>query len=154
MRTDRASRTVRAAPGAVWDALIDPDALAKWLPPDGMTGEVQAFESKPGGRFRMVLRYVRPGRNAGKTTADSDVVEGRFAALVPGERMVWTIDFVSDDPALAGTMRMTWRLAAVAEGTRVDIVCENVPDGIAAEDHAIGLAASLANLAAWVERVA
>jgi hypothetical protein len=62
------------------------------------------------------------------------------------------VDFVSDDPAYAGTMTMTWQVTAVEAGTRVDIVAQDVPDGISPEDHAAGLASSLTNLAAYVER--
>jgi len=49
-------------------------------------------------------------------------------------------------------MTMTWQVTAADAGTRVDIVAEDVPDGISAEDHAAGLASSLANLAAYVEQ--
>jgi uncharacterized protein YndB with AHSA1/START domain len=85
-------------------------------------------------------------------TADSDIVEARFADIVPGERVVQEVDFVSDDPAYAGTLTMTWQVTAVAAGTRVDIVAKDVPDGVAAADHAAGLASSLAKLAAYVEQ--
>ena len=61
------------------------------------------------------------------------------------------VDFVSDDPAYAGTMTMTWEVTAADAGTRVDIRADDVPDGISVEDHAAGLAASLANLAAHLE---
>jgi len=71
---------------------------------------------------------------------------------VPGERVVQAVDFVSDDAAYAGTMTMTWAVTAVDAGTRVDIVAEDVPDGISAQDHAAGLASSLTNLAAYVEQ--
>jgi hypothetical protein len=64
---------------------------------------------------------------------------------------VQAVDFVSDDPAYAGTMTMTWAVAAVDGGTRVDIIARNVPDGIAAADHAAGLASSLLNLAEYLE---
>ncbi len=37
------------------------------------------------------------------------------------------------------------------DGSQGDITAEHVPDGISAEDHATGLASSLANLAAYVE---
>src|SRR5205807_9579919 len=57
--------------------------------------------------------------------------------------VVQAVDFVSDDPAYAGTMTLTWAVIAVEAGTRVDIVAEDVPDGISAEDHAAGLASSL-----------
>jgi len=71
---------------------------------------------------------------------------------VPGERVVQAVDFVSDGPAYAGTMTMTWEVTAAGAGTRVDIVADDVPDGISAEDHAAGLASSLRNLAAYVEQ--
>ncbi len=98
----------------------------------------------------MVLTYADASGAPGKATADSDVVEARFIDIVPGQRVVQAVDFISDDPANAGTMTMTWAVTAVDAGTRVDIVAEDVPDGIAAEDHAAGLASSLAKLAAYV----
>ncbi|GAB3644694.1 SRPBCC family protein [Glycomyces tarimensis] len=151
-RTDQASRVIAAPPDHVWVALLDPEALAAWLPPTGMTGRFERFDARPGGSYRMVLTYADAADATGKSTADSDVVEARFVDVVPGVRVVQAIDFVSDDPAFAGTMTMTWEVAAVEAGTRVDIVATDVPDGISAEDHAAGLASSLANLAAFVER--
>ena len=83
---------------------------------------------------------------------DSDIVEARFVEIVPGKRVVQAVDFlISDHPAYAGTMTMTWEVTAADTGTRVDIVADDVPDGISAEDHAAGLTSSLANLAAYVE---
>ncbi|MEO3748721.1 SRPBCC domain-containing protein [Plantactinospora sp. B5E13] len=62
------------------------------------------------------------------------------------------VNFVADDPDYAGTMTMTWAVTATEDGTRVDFRADDVPVGISAEDHAAGLASSLANLAAYVER--
>jgi uncharacterized protein YndB with AHSA1/START domain len=151
-RTDRGSRVMAAPPGRVWAALVDPEALLAWLPPGGMTARFERFDARPGGSYRMVLTYSDASGARGKATADSDVVEARFVDIVPGERVVQAVDFVSDDPAYAGTMTMTWEIAAVEAGTRVDIVAEDVPDGISAEDHAAGLSSSLANLADYVEQ--
>jgi len=151
-RTDRGSRVMAAPPGRVWAALVDPEALLVWLPPAGMTARFERFDARPGGSYRMVLTYADASGAPGKATADSDVVEARFVDIVPGERVVQAVDFVSDDPAYAGTMTMTWEVAAVEGGTRVDIVAEDVPDGVSAEDHAAGLSSSLANLADYVEQ--
>ena len=151
-RTDRASRVIAAPPGRVWAALVDPEALLAWLPPGGMTGRFERFDGGPGGSYRMVLTYSDASGAPGKATAESDIVEARFVDIVPGERVVQAVDFISDDPAYAGTMTMTWEVAAVDAGTRVDIVAEDVPDGVSAEDHAAGLASSLAKLAAYVEQ--
>ena len=150
-RTDRASRVMAAPPARVWAALVDPEALLAWLPPGEMTGEFERFDARPDGSYRMVLTYPDASGTPGKATAESDIVEARFVDIVPGERVIQAVDFVSDDPAFAGTMTMTWQVTAVGAGTRVDIVAEDVPDGISAEDHAAGLASSLSNLAAYVE---
>lgn len=57
---------------------------------------------------------------------------------------------MSDDPAFAGTMTMTWTVRSVDGGTLVEITADDVPDAISAEDHAAGLASSLENLARHV----
>ena len=100
----------------------------------------------------MVLSYSDPSASRGKSTPNSDVVEARFVDIVPGVRVVYAVDFVSDDPAYAGTMTMSWEVTAADGSTLVDITAEDVPDGISVEDHAAGLASSLANLAAHLER--
>ena len=151
-RTDRGSRVIAAPPERVWAALVDPEALLAWLPPGGMTGRFDRFDAWPGGSYRMVLTYRDAAGSPGKASADSDIVEARFLDIIPGERVVQAVDFVSDDPAYAGTMTMTWAVTAADAGTRAGIVAEHVPDGISAEDHAAGLASSLANLAAYVEQ--
>jgi uncharacterized protein YndB with AHSA1/START domain len=150
-RTDTASRVIAAPPERVYAAFVDPDALAVWLPPNGMSGRFDRFDARPGGSYQLTLTYLDASGAPGKATADSDVVEARFVEVVPGVRVSQAIDFVSDDPAYAGTMTMTWAVAADGTGTRVEIRADDVPDGISAEDHAAGLASSLANLAAYVE---
>jgi uncharacterized protein YndB with AHSA1/START domain len=150
-RTDRASRVVAADRAAVYAALVDREALEDWLPPQGMTGRFERFDPRPGGTYRLVLTYADAAGASGKATAESDIVEARFVDLVPDARVVQEVDFVSVDPAFAGTMTMTWEVTAVEGGTRVDITADDVPDGISAEDHATGLASSLANLAEHLE---
>jgi uncharacterized protein YndB with AHSA1/START domain len=149
-RIDRAAHVIAASVERVYAALVDADAVAQWLPPEGSTGMIEAFEPRPGGAFRMTLHFASGG--GGKTTQDSDTVNGRFVELVPNLRVVQEADFVSDDPDFSGTMRMTWSLTARDGGTQVTVAAEHVPSGISKEDHAKGLASSLANLAAYVEQ--
>ena len=151
-RTDTASRVIAASPERVYDAFVDPEALVAWLPPGGMSGRFERFDLRPGGSYRMVLTYPDASGSPGKATADADVVEARFVDVVPGVRVVQAVDFVPDDPTFAGTMTMTWEVTAVDGGTRVDITADDVPDGITADDHAEGIASSLANLADHLER--
>jgi uncharacterized protein YndB with AHSA1/START domain len=143
---------IASDPDRVYAALVDPEALAGWLPPAGMRGRFEHFDARPGGSYRFVLTYEDTSAASGKSTADSDIIEARFVDIVPGVRVVQAVTFVADDPALAGTMMMTWELTATGPGTRVDIRADQVPSGISADDHAAGLASSLANLATYVER--
>ncbi len=151
-RTDQESRLIAASPERIYRAFVDPDALAEWLPPAGMKGRFERFDARPGGSYRMILTYLDASGSPGKAGDSSDIVEARFVDMVPGVRVVQAVDFVSDDPAYAGTMTMTWELAPETDGTRVTFRADDVPAGISAEDHAAGLTSSLANLAAHLAR--
>jgi len=150
-RTDRASRVVNAPVDRVFNALVDRKALETWLPPAGMTARFEHFNAKPGGSYRLVLTYADPTDARGKSSSDSDVVEAQYADIASNDRVVQAVDFVSEDPAFAGTMIMTWFVQPVDGGTRVEIIADGVPDGISADDHAAGLASSLDNLAGYLE---
>jgi uncharacterized protein YndB with AHSA1/START domain len=115
-----------------------------------MRGEILAFDTREGGTFRMAFIYEGDGGH-GKTTDNADVFEGRFAELMPNRRVVELVEFESDDPAFAGTMRIVTALEPVEDATRVTVSCENGPPGISEDDHKKGIASSLENLAAFVE---
>lgn len=149
-RVDSAALVIPAVLSRVYAALVDSEALREWLPPAGMTGRFEHYDLRPGGSYRMVLTYVDPPAGDGKATADSDVAEGRFIELVRDDRVVQAVDFVSDDPAYAGTMTMTWSVAQVDGGTRVEMTARDVPSGISPEDHRAGMQSSLENLAAYL----
>lgn len=151
-RTDTASRVIAASPQALYRAFVDPAAIASWRPPQGMKAEIHTFDPREGGGYRMSFLYTEPDPEVqGKTSDHADTFEGRFVGLLPGERIVEEIDFVSDDPAFRGTMTITTTFRPVSGGTEVTVVCEDVPEGIGESDHKAGIASSLANLAAFVE---
>jgi len=146
-RTDEAALLVHAPAAWVWAACTDPRQLELWLPPVAMTATVEHFDARPGGTYRMVLTYPPDAAGAGKSSAATDVVEGRFLDLVPPHRLVQAVDFESADPDFAGTMVMTWELIPRGEATLVVFRAQDVPPGIAAVDHAQGLTESLVGLA-------
>ena len=106
-RTDSASRVIHAGRARVFAALVDADALVRWLPPSGMSGRFERFDAPPGGSYRLVLSYKDSSPGSGKATTDSDIVEARFVDVVPNVRLVQAVDFVTYDPAFIGTMVMT-----------------------------------------------
>src|SRR3954451_12423562 len=95
----RLTQLVRAEPGAVYAALLDPLAVETWRVPDDMTAAVREWEPRKGGRFRVSLTYRSEDRT-GKTEGATDTYSGEFTSLVPDERVVERIEFETDDPDL------------------------------------------------------
>jgi uncharacterized protein YndB with AHSA1/START domain/predicted O-methyltransferase YrrM len=149
-RADSAYRLIGVPREQVYAALVDPEALTAWLPPGGMTGEIEHFDARPDGSYRMVLTYPEAAGPRGKSTPGTDIVEGRFIDIVPGLRVVYTVDFVTDDPAFGGTMTMRWELTPADGGTRVEVTAEDVPDAVPAADHIAGMTSSLGKLAQYL----
>lgn len=53
---------IEAPLSRVYAALTDPRALVEWLPPQGMSGNFEHFDARPGGSYRMRLTYARTAR--------------------------------------------------------------------------------------------
>ena len=150
MYATRVSRHVRAPRPAVYRALLDPDAIAKWQVPAGMSSCVHEFDAREGGSFRISLTYDAPG-GTGKSAPGTDTFHGHFVKLVPDEQVVEVLEFETADPGFRGTMTMTMTLTEAAGGTDVLIVHEGVPDKVPAADNETGMRMALANLARLVE---
>ncbi len=150
--TTRVSRHLAAPRAAVYRALLDPGAVARWKVPEGMTCRVHEFDAREGGTLRVSLTYDEPGAS-GKTTAHTDTYRGRFVRLVPDELVVEVDVFETADPALRGEMTSTIRLADADDGgTELTAVHEGVPDAVAPADNELGWRTALDRLAALVER--
>jgi uncharacterized protein YndB with AHSA1/START domain len=143
----RTSGVVPAAPDRVWRAFMDPDEMLAWLPPARMTGLIHRFDPRVGGGYDISLYYPQAERtHRGKTSAKEDRVHVRFVALDEPHRIVQAVTFESDDPAFAGEMKITILLEPAADGTRVDMLHENLPPGLRPEDDAEGSRISLDQL--------
>jgi uncharacterized protein YndB with AHSA1/START domain len=141
---------IRAPRAAVYRALLDPQAVAQWMVPNGMTSHVHAFDASEGGAFRISLTYDEP-TTAGKSDARTDTFQGRFAKLVPNQQVVQLIEFETADPALRGEMKVTYSLVDAKGGTDVIAAHENLPPGLSPAENRTGWRMSLAKLAALVE---
>ncbi|MFE9959121.1 SRPBCC family protein [Micromonospora sp. NPDC005299] len=150
MYSTQVSQLVKAPRSAVYRALLDPTAVAKWRVPTGMSGHVHEFDAREGGSLRLSLTYEAPD-NTGKSTAHTDSYHGHFVKIVPDQQVVEVVEFETDDPALRGAMTMTTTLTDVDGGTEVVVVHDGIPDAIPAEDNETGTRIALANLARLVE---
>ncbi len=139
--TVRLHRVLRAPPERVYRAFLDPEALAKWLPPHGYTGSVLRLEPKVGGTYRMSFTHFASGK--------SQSFGGTYLELVPNERIRYNDRF--DDPHLPGEMHTTITFRAVSCGTELNIVQDGIPAAIPVEACHLGWQESLALLAPLVE---
>lgn len=134
-------RVFRAKPEKVYRAFLDPDAMAKWLPPHGFTGRVHEMDAKVGGSYRMSFTNLSNGQ--------SHSFGGEYLELVPNELIRHTDKF--DDPNLPGEMQVTVTFKPVSVGTEVSIVQEGIPEVIPTEACYLGWQESLSLLAQLVE---
>jgi uncharacterized protein YndB with AHSA1/START domain len=139
--TIRLHRVLRAPAERIYRAFLDPDAMAKWLPPHGFTGKVHHMDAKVGGTYRMSFTNFSSGK--------SHAFGGKYLELMPGERIRYTDKF--EDPNLPGEMITTIDLAKSLVGTEVRIEQSGLPDVIPPDACCLGWQESLALLGKLVE---
>ena len=139
--TVRLHRVLATTPEKLYRAFLEPDAVAKWLPPSGFACTVHHLDARVGGTHKMSFRNF--------TTGNGHSFGGRYLELVPNERLRYTDSF--DDPNLPGEMTVTVSLKKVSVGTELTIVQDGVTDAIPVEACYIGWQQSLENLAKLVE---
>ncbi len=150
MPAQRISRRIHAPRSAIYRALLDPDAVAAWRVPDGMTSRVHAFEPRVGGIFRVSLTYEAASAT-GKSGPRTDTYHGTFVQLVPDQMVVETLAFETARAEFAGQMTITTTLADADGGTDVCMSFDALPPGVAPADNELGTRMALAKLAALVE---
>jgi uncharacterized protein YndB with AHSA1/START domain len=139
--TIRLHRVLRAEPETIYRAFLDPEAMVKWLPPNGFTGKVHAMDAKVGGGHKMSFTNFGTGK--------SHSFGGTYLELTPNERIRYTDKF--DDANLPGEMQVTVTLKKASCGTELNIEQAGIPDVIPAEACYLGWQESLILLAKLVE---
>ena len=139
--TVRLHRVLRAPPERVYRAFLEPDAMAKWLPPYGFTCQVHHMEARVGGTYRMSFRNFGSG--------NAHAFGGEYLELVPFEKIRYSDRF--EDPNLPGQMQATISLRQVSCGTELSILQEGLPEVIPVEMCYLGWQESLQQLAQLVE---
>ena len=139
--TIRLHRVLKASPALVYKAFLDPDALSRWLPPDGYLCKVFQLDARVGGSFKMAFTQFNNGH--------SHAFGGEYLELVPNELLRYTDVF--DDPNLSGVIEVTVKLKAVSCGTDLSVTQAGVPAVIPEEACYLGWQDSLRHLARLVE---
>jgi uncharacterized protein YndB with AHSA1/START domain len=139
--TIKLHRVLGAKPERVYKAFIDPDAMAKWLPPNGFTGKVHQMDARVGGIYKMSFTNFSTGK--------SHSFGGKYLELTPHQRLRYTDIF--DDPNLPGEMITTISLREIFCGTELNVTQEGIPVAIPPEACYLGWQESLILLAKLVE---
>jgi uncharacterized protein YndB with AHSA1/START domain len=139
--TVRLHRVFKAPAEKIYQAFLNPDAMAKWLPPHGFTGKVHEMDARVGGGYRMSFTNFGTGK--------SHSFAGTYTELVPGKCIQYSDKF--DDPNLAGEMMVTIDFRKVLCGTELEIVQKGIPAAIPVEFCYLGWQESLSLLAHLVE---
>jgi uncharacterized protein YndB with AHSA1/START domain len=139
--TVRLHRVLTGTPERVYRAFLDPDAMAKWLPPYGFTCKVDRLDARVGGSYHASFTNF--------STGNSHSFGGTYKELVPSEKIVYTDSF--DDPNMPGEMRTTVTIRKVSAGTELTVVQEGIPEAIPVEMCYLGWQQSLVQFAQLVE---
>ena len=117
--TLKISRVIRAPAERIYKAFLDPDAMAKWLPPHGFTGKVTESDVKIGGVYKMTFTNF--------TTGTSHSFGGKYLELTPYTRIRYTDIF--DDPNMPGTMETIIELKElpIVGATEIKITQKGIP---------------------------
>ena len=151
MPATRISTYLKAPRERVYRALVDAVDVQQWRFPSEMTCEIHEWDAREGGHVRVSLTYDAKDRD-GKTHGQTDTYNGRFVTLVPNELVIEVDEFETVDPAFAGEMTMTIRLAEAADGgTELLALHDGLPPAVSAADNGAGWREALSRLAALLE---
>ncbi len=139
--TVKLHRIIPTTPEKLYRAFLDPDAMVKWIPPNGFTGKVTHMDATVGGSYRMTFTNF--------STGSSHSFGGIYVEMVAHSRLRYTDKF--DDPNLPGEMITTVTFDQVTCGTELNIIQEGIPAMIPAEACYLGWQESLILLAKLVE---
>ncbi len=79
--TVRLHRVLRSKPERVYKAFLDPDAMVKWLPPNGFTAKVHKMDARVGGEYKMSFTNFTTGSSHSFGAAQASMRRGYRRAL-------------------------------------------------------------------------
>ena len=134
-------RVLTSTPEKIWRAFTQPDAFARWLPPNGFVGRIETMEVKLGGAWRASFTNFTTGRMIH--------FGGKYLELRENECIAYTASF--GDPNLPGEMTTRVQIKPVSVGVEIHITQSGIPQMIPLEGCYLGWQESLKHLARLVE---
>lgn len=145
-RIDKASALIGAPQESIYQSFIKEESFRSWMAPHDMTMEIESFDAAEGGMFTVNLIYDDETA-VGKTRDNVDRYTGVFKTLEPYHRVVFEIEFETDDASSKDPMEQEWLLVSQGNDTEVFVTCRNVPESISQDEHERALIVALYQLA-------
>lgn len=134
-------RVLTSTPEKIWRAFTQPDAFARWLPPNGFVAHVYQMDARVGGIYRMSFTNF--------TTNGEIFFGGKYLELRESECIAYTASF--EDPNLSGEMTTRVTIKPVSVGVEIHATQSGIPAMIPIEACYLGWQESLRHLARLVE---
>ncbi|MFD4443961.1 SRPBCC domain-containing protein [Nocardia sp. NPDC058519] len=157
--TTRIGTQINAPRSTVYRLLLDGDAVAAWMMPDGISVDVHRFEPVEGGSFSITLTHDEPvdvgetgQHDAGTVRQQHDAYFGTFRSLTSDEQVVEVLEFVTEKPDMTGAQTVTFTLTDAGGGTYLEVLHEGVPAGLGPAENEVGWQMALTKLVALAER--
>src|SRR5665213_1920558 len=94
-------RTINAPVELVYKAWTDPELLAKWWGPNGVTNPVCELDLRPGGAIDIVMLA---GKELGDLAGNEWPITGIFQEIIPPSKLVYTSTAILDDKPMIESM--------------------------------------------------
>ena len=125
-------RTFEAPREAVFRAFIDPEKVQQWYGPRGFTIEIDRFDARVGGSYRLCM--ISPD-------AKRHWLRGAFLVVQPHERVAFTWIWEQGDMAGLETL-VSIRLTAKGDATVLHLEHSRLPSESSARAHESGWGSS------------
>lgn len=147
--TIQLTRYFPAAPAAVFAAWADPRALEQWFGPPSHRCEMEQFDFRPGGRYR--IRMIPTGADsdcAGDPEADS-VCAGEFLTIEPPHTLALSFTWLENGADIGETV-LTVEFREAGSGTDLTLTHERLRDPAVRDAHRGGWEGTLDGLAQYL----
>jgi uncharacterized protein YndB with AHSA1/START domain len=135
--TLRLERLIASPPEVLFGLWTEPVQLLKWWGPDGYETSVHCLETRPGGRWRIILR-----RSDGSALAMSGV----YRIIEPPRRLAFTWAWENASGARGHETEVEVNFEATPGGTRLVLLQQRFESKQARDNHNVGWSSSFDRL--------
>jgi uncharacterized protein YndB with AHSA1/START domain len=135
--TMRLERLIASPPEVLFGLWTEPVQLLKWWGPDGYETSVHCLETRPGGRWRIILRRSDGGALA---------MSGVYRIIEPPRRLAFTWAWENESGARGHETEVEVNFEATPGGTRLVLLQQRFESKQARDNHNVGWSSSFDRL--------